>query len=625
MSELARVLLSIGVASVAARSDSVATAAVQPLERASMFEALLDDPVAEAVGEALFTMSFFVGLWAVGKSLGWKFFAKGGKSKKPAFKTVPKSQPEPRALSVEKTPKQAAPQTKAGEARGTEAPPPHSQLRARQGKNVAPTETDLLAAAVRSGKAAELPRLIDASHARLSRSPGSSELTYALMETLFVACLRACAAKRCFTEALALYSHVECRIGKACSSTWSLLLWSAVEAGRFELCGNFLERLLASGSPTSYDFVNVVRYFAHIGDENGFAAAMRRIQACGCQIDVFARNRALSLCTGSPSFGLAQRIVKLVPNVPMDAIAYNTMMKGFANSGDLVQCFGQYAEMRRAQIMPTEMTFGILLDACIDDQQLDHARRVFSDLRDSGLDLNVILYTTFIKGLVNAGELTEAMGILDEMCNNRSAKPDLVTFSTLVKAHASVGNVMDCARLLERMQTMGIQPDSVLFNTILTGCCYRAMDPEQVLHVFSWLVGKGLQPSTATISVLIKAFSLSKSWKHALDVLEATPTRYGIWPEARVYGQLAQSCAKESCGADALAAYIAMVRAAGKQGISIKSSHRASHATRLQRVCAQCGQGQRASRITQALSESEGRVNQRVRDVLDACEAEARV
>lgn len=608
---------------VCVHGGNVGSTAGQASGLTSIVTAFLDDPIGEALVEAVCTLCFFVGIWACGKSLGWQF---GSKSAKKSSKAVLGGQIAPRIGSRERAPKQALARSKVrsfvehrtGDWQGgPKVYAVNAQHRAPLGpgkrsvvSNSAHAETDLLASAVRSGKAGELPQRIDASLSRLSKDP--AEPSHNLMEYLFVACLRACAAKGFFEEMLVLYFHVRDRIHKACSSTWSLLLWSAAEAGRFDLCSNFLDRLLEMGVPTNNDFVNIVRYYIHLDDPVGFVSMLEELQARGCQVDVFARNRAVALCTNSRAFDLAQKIVDSVPNVPMDVIAYNTLMKGFANVGDLAKCFGRYGEMRRAHIMPNEMTFGILLDACIDAKQMDYARRVFSDLRESGLSLNVILYTTFIKGLLNAGELDEAMEILDEMCTKAIAKPDLVTFSTLIKAHASAGNVIVCARLLERMVKMGINPDAVLYNTILTGCSCKAMDPEQVMHIFAWLVNKGLQPSTATLSVLVKAFALTKSWAHALDILESAPARYNIWPEARVYGQLAQSCVRENCGQDAIAAYVAMVKAAGKQGIQVNLSHN----SRLQRLCSQCGQGARATKIFQALVTSEGHVDQRVRDIL---------
>lgn len=606
MSKIASISIAASIFAVRVRSEAMP--AVHATLPSSGTTTWLDDVVGDAVLEAACTLSFFLCIWVGGKSMGWKF---GGGNGKKGSKPVKGGVQVARSVSDAKSPKPTAKRIDSHIDVGTTAPSP-ARASPQGNKRSPTTETDMIAAAVRAGKAAELPRLIDASLARMTKD-GSADANE-VFDMLFMASLRACAAKRCFTEALALYSHVVARIGETCGSAWSLLLWSAVEAGEYGLGSEFLKRLLEDGHATSYDFVNIVRLYANVEQPLEFAEVVRKIQVDGCQIDLLARNRALSLCTNSHCIALAQQIVKCVPDVPMDAIAHNTMMKAFANVGDLISCFGQYADMRCSNITPTEMTFGILLDACIDDKQLEHARRVFSDLRESGIVLNVILYTTFIKGLVNAGELAEAMAILDEMCGKSTAKPDLVTFSTLVKAHASLGKVMDCVRLLERMVSMGVQPDSVLFNTVLTGCSVRAMEPAQVMHVFSWLLKKGLHPSTATISVLIKAFSLSQSWSHALDILDSAPTRFGIWPEARVYGQLAQSCASQGCGKEALAAYASMVKAAGAQKIALKPVHYA----RLQRLCEQSSQGARAGRITQALQDAGGRVDHRVRDALEA-------
>lgn len=617
-------MLPLGCALFAsAHGDTVATLTA-PVLGNSTLESWLEDVFGEAFGEAFCTLAICFGVWVCGNSFGFTF---GSDSKKP--KKTSKVTASSRHASTATPPRKAnaglakakAPRP---EPHGSEGATPVSQLRSgspRQSKGsfegILTGETDLLAAAVKNGLACDLPRLIDASVVRLSKDAAivsnAADRGTNIIELLFVASLRACAAKRCFADALAVYAHVKSRITDASVNTWSLLLWSAVEVDRFDLCTEFVEKLLQSGTPTCYDFVNITRYFVHTGDVDGFALAFEKLRKSGSTIDVFGRNRALSVCTNSRRLALACKIVELIPEVPMDAIAHNILMKAYATVGDLTNCFGQYAEMKKTQVKPTEMTFGILLDACTDDNQMNYARRVFSDLRESGLALNAILYTTFIKGLVNAGALTEVMEILDEMCEQGTAKPDLVTFSTVVKAHASVGNVMECVRLLERMQKIGVEADAVLYNTVLTGCCYKPMEPAQVMHILSWLVNKGLQPSTATISVLIKAFALSKSWSYALDILEAAPVRYGIWPEARVYGQLAQYCAKENSGNDAVASYIAMVKACGKEGIAVKSSISA----RLKRTCAQCGHYTRAAKISKALTDSDGHVDQKVLDVLE--------
>lgn len=389
-------------------------------------------------------------------------------------------------------------------------------------------------------------------------------------------------------------------------------MWSAVEIHEFAQAAAFLERLLDSGAPTVNDLANIVKYCIRTGDDSRLVEAMEKMQLSDSFTDILSRNRSLALCTSSGATDLAEKIASVARGAPMDVVAHNTLMKGFAKQGDTARCFKQYGEMRQSQIRPSEVTFGILLDACVDARLLSEARGVFADLRESGLAMNSVLYTTFIKGLVGAGEVAEAAELFDEMCSSEVARPDRITFSTLARAHASKGSVQECNRLLDRMIKMRIQPDSVFFNTVFSACTVNEIDPAQVLHMLAWLVKKGLQPSCATLSVAIKALALSKSWGHALDLLASAPRKYGVWPDVRTYCQLAQACAGAGCGDSALAAYAAMVSALGQQDIKVDRTH----TDRMQGLCESAGRGDGAARIAQALMDSDGRVGQRVLGVL---------
>merc|ERR1719379_2510607 len=106
----------------------------------------------------------------------------------------------------------------------------------------------------------------------------------------------------------------------------------------------------------------------------------------------------------------------------MDIVGYNTLLKGHAKFGNISRCFEIYEVMQQLNLPSSEVTFGILLDVCIDAKAFDRAKKIFASLRDSGLKLNVVHYTTFMKGLVNAGQLDEATNLLDEMIASPKTK-----------------------------------------------------------------------------------------------------------------------------------------------------------------------------------------------------------
>eukprot|EP00928_Gymnodinium_smaydae_P086073 TRINITY_DN698_c0_g1_i2.p2 TRINITY_DN698_c0_g1~~TRINITY_DN698_c0_g1_i2.p2 ORF type:complete len:384 (-),score=88.61 TRINITY_DN698_c0_g1_i2:150-1301(-) len=322
-----------------------------------------------------------------------------------------------------------------------------------------------------------------------------------------------------------------------------------------------------------------------------------------CAPEVITRNRALAVCVANKAFDLAGLLAdSRACGTPMDTIAYNTIMKGWAQSGQTGRCFDLYAKMQEEGLVPSQVTFGILLDASIDAGDFDRVRASFRDIRNAGIQLNVVHYTTFIKGLVGAGELKDAMGVLEEMLKSHDTKPDLVTYSTLVKALADSGKVVEAIKVLERMLAQGITPDAIIFNIVLTGCCVDAMDSKEVIEVFDWLVKHGLRTTAATVSILLKAFACTNAFDEALELLEKARERLGLWPEGRHFAQLAQACAKEGCGARAMDAYAAMVRSAYAEGVGVDETSNG----RLLRLCSSCGEAPAASRLYQAVMQAGG-------------------
>lgn len=425
-----------------------------------------------------------------------------------------------------------------------------------------------------------------------------------------LASLRLCAARRDYQEGLRIYDAAAGCIEAApsgCARTWSLLLHCAVEAGAFQRCEHFYEQLCSLCTPSTDDFVNMVRCYASRKDFGRLTDLVRGLRTKGWGPDVFARNRALAACcvsraTTASDLSIAEHLLEVLPDVPMDIIAYNTMIKGYASVGLTAKCFGVYKTLLESGMTPSEKTYGILLDACIGAKDVEAGRRVFADLKASGLQPNVVHCTAYIKCLVSSGLLQEAQSFLEEMESNPAIIPDLVTFSTLVKAFAEKGHLADSLRIVDRMIQQGVQPDAMMFNTLLTGCCARPMATAQIMEVLAHLLEQGLQPSTATLSILVKAFALSEAWQEALVMLQTANVRFGLEPELWLFAQLAQASVHRQRGDIVLRAFLSMLIAAASRGEAVEKSL----SSRMQRLCTSCGSGAHGSRLHQAVVGAKG-------------------
>lgn len=446
-------------------------------------------------------------------------------------------------------------------------------------------ETESLVAAVCEGRAGQLPHLLDAARARAACDCSGAALSFVAADHLLSA-VRACVKHSFFTEAIDAYDHSNPHIGVVQGIMWSLLLYSAVEAQDFGRCPEFCDRLLSISSFCGNDFVNMVRYHAHAGDIVSFEKMMSDLRGIGVRIDAIRRNRALAVCTTHRAIAMAEVLAAdSICELGMDTIGYNTLMKGHADADAPARCFQLYDDLIAIGLVPSNVTFGILLDACMSSTDVARAAQILDDMRRAGVELNVVHCTTYMKVLTRAGLLDDASNLLEKMQRSPATKPDLVAYSTLIKAYAYTGRVSDAMHWLEHMLQSCIVLDADLFNSVLTGCTLTRTEPQQVQYVLTWLVEHGLHATTKTLSITVQAFAQSRSWDAALDFLYGAHAWLHLVPENRLYSQLAFACSKANNSVGAFAAYAAMVKTSHRFGRPVSDSVNC----RLRRVVKSCG------------------------------------
>jgi len=237
-----------------------------------------------------------------------------------------------------------------------------------------------------------------------------------------------------------------------------------------------------------------------------------------------------------------------------DVITYNTLAKGYAKAGHMDRCFQIYDRMLTQRIKPSQVTYGILLDCCINGNKVDKAAEVFNRMTREGCVMNTILYTTLIKGFARAGQVDHAMHVYQQMCTGQSVPPDLITFSILIKANCDARRLEAALQLLEAMLDFNLKPDKVVFNNLLGGCV-KESKAELARTIYEDMVAAGVQPSNATFSILIRLYAQCKLLDEAVDMLRREPAAHGISPEPRLFSQLVLCCLRERQGRRAVEVY----------------------------------------------------------------------
>jgi pentatricopeptide repeat protein len=364
----------------------------------------------------------------------------------------------------------------------------------------------------------------------------------------FESVLKMCTSKKAFDEALEALDALGDKDFQGTASTWSCLLFCAVESGQFGRCSAFYVKLRTLREPSCEDFMNMIRFVVHTKQPDRLAPVLKEMRAVSPSPDNITYNRALSVCVSAEQLDMAEQLLEEMQGFEgvCDAITYNTLIKGYARAANVERCFALHKIMLKQGVAPSEVTFGILLDACIGAGMLDRAAKVFQDFQASGCELNAVLYTTLLKGLARAGQLDQSMKIFEQMCAS-SVVPDLVSYSVLIKVHCDAGKLEVALQLLDRLVKQGLTPDEIVYNNLLTGCAERKSSALGQRLVEDMMLHR-VRPTNVTLSIMLKIYVSCKEWDAALEMLNTSTIKFGLPCENRLYVQLLQACIRDRQG-----------------------------------------------------------------------------
>jgi pentatricopeptide repeat protein len=262
--------------------------------------------------------------------------------------------------------------------------------------------------------------------------------------------------------------------------------------------------------------------------------------------------------------------------VGVSAVTFGTLIKAFGQAGRLTRCHEVWEDMRSAGIKATIVTYGCYIDACIRNDDLFGAEELFELMVAQGVKPNAVVYTSLIRGFaqskqpgkalefyrrmrregieatcvtfnsildVVARQLSEPAAlqeVMDDM-RNASIEPDLMTYSILLKANCSSGNIGGALTLFRQIRSHGLVFDQVAFNTLLQACS-KADQIAEAEEVFDEMCRLGITPSNVTTSILVKMYGKAHMLDKAISINDRMEREYGRKPNLFVYTCLIQAC-----------------------------------------------------------------------------------
>jgi len=303
-------------------------------------------------------------------------------------------------------------------------------------------------------------------------------------------------------------------------------------------------------------------------------------QSCNARLLEVLFNTLLDACITVRDLDRMAKIFEMMQDfgVNVSAVTFGTLIKAFGQAGRLSRCREVWMEMQEAKIHPTIVTYGCYIDACIRNEDLTAAEGIFQSMAMSGVRPNAVIYTSLIRGFAHSKQPGKALSmyrrmreegieatsvtfnsILDvvarqlsepamleevlEDMRKASISPDVITYSILIKASCSAGNLQNALSLFKQIRSHGLVFDQVAFNTLLLACS-KAVQVADAEEIFEEMRSLGMTPTHVTTSIMIKMYGKAKMLDKAIALSEMMRHDYGKEPNLFVYTCLIQACAQ---------------------------------------------------------------------------------
>lgn len=100
-------------------------------------------------------------------------------------------------------------------------------------------------------------------------------------------------------------------------------------------------------------------------------------------------------------------------------------------------------------------------------KQPDKAQELFQSMIDEGCMANHESYTALVSAYSRTGLLHQAFSLLEQMKVTPGCKPDVFTYSILIKSCLQVFAFDHVQTLLSDMAEQGVKPNTITYNTLI--------------------------------------------------------------------------------------------------------------------------------------------------------------
>jgi len=155
-------------------------------------------------------------------------------------------------------------------------------------------------------------------------------------------------------------------------------------------------------------------------------------------------------------------------NISPDLITYSTLMKGYAKANNVNKVLEiyEFLNKKKDEFKLDAFTYNIILDSMARNKDYEGMIKIYTDMKNRGIQTSVITYGILIKFYVNVNDLENTLELFEDLMN-KGLKPTIIIYQLMIKLYSKNNMSYKCIDIFKNMILMGLSPDLMIINTIL--------------------------------------------------------------------------------------------------------------------------------------------------------------
>ncbi|MFS7930265.1 putative tetratricopeptide-like helical domain superfamily [Helianthus anomalus] len=298
---------------------------------------------------------------------------------------------------------------------------------------------------------------------------------------------------------------------------WNTLISNYTKTFMFDEALQVFEKLLHYSvlKPDSYTYPSVLKACGGLRFVNFGRMVHTHLLKNGFVADVVVTSSLLGMYAKCGRFGLA---VKVFDEMPVrDVACWNTVISCYHQDGQYEKALGLFGTMKDHGFEPDSVSFTTAISACAKLTDLERGKEIHDEAVRNGFVLDRFVQAALVDMYGKCGCLETAVRVFEQI-----PVKNLVSWNSMIAGYSMKGDSKSCIRLLSRMNTERMKPNSTTLSTSLMACS-KSANLKHGKFIHGYIIKNNIKPDTFICTSLLDMYFKCGATSSAEYVFEKTP------------------------------------------------------------------------------------------------------